>query len=82
MINQINKFSSFFYVKVKVQLDNLINDQRGVTAIEYAIVGVAISAIVAYVMGDQGPLSTALMDAMQRIADNINNVDNATGGGA
>ncbi len=42
--------------------DEFIKDQRGVTAIEYAIIGVAVSAIVLAVFN--GDLGTALQGAM------------------
>ncbi|WP_159738843.1 Flp family type IVb pilin [Vibrio atypicus] len=46
------------------------NDERGVTAIEYAIIGVAISAIVLAVFN--GDLGNALDNAMGTIEKNIN----------
>ena len=44
-------------------------DKRGVTAIEYAIIGVAMSAIVYAVFN--GDLKTALKDAISTISSNI-----------
>lgn len=53
----------------------LKNDQRGVTAIEYAVVGVAIAALVAGVFsGENAPLAQALSEAFDAIAQTINNV--------
>jgi pilus assembly protein Flp/PilA len=39
------------FVKAKLLLEEFKNDERGVTAIEYAIVGVAIATVVALVFG-------------------------------
>jgi pilus assembly protein Flp/PilA len=66
------------YVTAKVKVEQILRDERGVTAIEYAIVGVAIAAIVAYMMGSGGPLSKALNDAMLKISDSINSVSATT----
>ena len=65
------------YVKAKLALQEFKNDQRGVTAIEYAIIGVAISAIVLAVFN--GDLQTALKGAMTKITSAI---DTASTGAA
>ena len=54
----------------------LKNDQRGVTAIEYAVVGVAIAGLVAVVFTGQGDgsLGKALTDAFAKIAQIIASV--------
>ena len=60
-----------FFVKSSLVLESFKNDQRGVTAIEYAIIGVAISSIVlAVFQGDNG-LEGALTGAMNAISSNI-----------
>ncbi|WP_159654468.1 Flp family type IVb pilin [Vibrio atypicus] len=46
------------------------NDERGVTAIEYAIIGVAVSAIVLAMFNSS--LSDALTGAMSKITSKIN----------
>ncbi|EKO3774263.1 Flp family type IVb pilin [Vibrio metschnikovii] len=60
-------------------LESFAKDQRGVTAIEYAIIGVAVSAIVFAVFSGgedgSGGLQGALSGAMDKITDNINKVD-------
>ena len=56
------------YVRGQMLLDDLKNDQRGVTAIEYAIVAVAIAVIVAAVFSDDsGGLKEALNTAIGKI---------------
>ncbi|MGY5709052.1 Flp family type IVb pilin [Vibrio cincinnatiensis] len=63
------------YVKSRLLLDSFAHDQRGVTAIEYAIIGVAISAIVLAVFSGDGPdsLQGSLKAAFTKITTNINN---------
>lgn len=60
------------YVKAQLALQEFKNDERGVTAIEYAIIGVAISAIVLAVFGSDGGLQAALEGAMSTITENVN----------
>lgn len=60
------------YVKTKLTVENFKNDQRGVTAIEYAIIGVAVSALVLAVFATDGSgLQKALSDAIGTISSNI-----------
>lgn len=58
-------------IKAKVAVDNFVNDQRGVTAIEYAIIGVAMSAIVlgAFAMTGADSIGGAMTTAVGKIAD-------------
>lgn len=60
------------YVKARLLVESFAQDQRGVTAIEYAIIGVAISAIVLAVFNDAGGLKDALKGAIEKITSNIN----------
>ncbi|MCG3722558.1 Flp family type IVb pilin [Vibrio cincinnatiensis] len=59
------------YVKSRLLLDSFAHDQRGVTAIEYAIIGVAVSAIVLAVFSGEGGLKEALEGAMENITGKI-----------
>ncbi|KKD60218.1 fimbrial protein [Grimontia sp. AD028] len=61
-------------------LKSFARDERGVTAIEYAIIGVAISAIVLAVITDGG-LGQALSDAMTTIDTNIGSAETFTPAG-
>lgn len=56
-------------VKSQIAFENFKKDQRGVTAIEYAIIGVSISAIVLLMFN--GTLKDALVGAMTTVSDNI-----------
>ncbi|QIL85356.1 Flp family type IVb pilin [Vibrio sp. HDW18] len=64
------------YVKARLLVESFAQDQRGVTAIEYAIIGVAISAIVLAVFSGDGGLKTALTTAMTTIASKITDASN------
>ncbi|KAA8666520.1 Flp family type IVb pilin [Vibrio gigantis] len=69
------------FVKAQLFTAAFKNDQRGVTAIEYAILGVCMSAIVLAVFGDG--LTAALNDAVAAISQNItdaNTVELSTAG--
>ncbi|NNN43539.1 MULTISPECIES: Flp family type IVb pilin [unclassified Vibrio] len=70
------------YIKSRLLLDSFAHDQRGVTAIEYAIIGVAVSAIVLAVFSGEGGLKEALEGAMENITGKIteaNNIGAASG---
>lgn len=68
------------YVKAKLFLEEFKNDERGVTAIEYAIVGVAIATVVALAFGTDASsgIGKALSDAVTTIT---NKVSGTTTGG-
>ncbi|CAM4401234.1 Flp family type IVb pilin [Vibrio agarivorans] len=68
------------FVNAQVALQNLKNDERGVTAIEYAIIGVAISGIVLFVFGQKNGLSQSLLDAVSTISGNIDSANDLTSG--
>lgn len=59
------------YVKTRLAMESFARDQRGVTAIEYAIIGVAVSAIVLVVFSGDNGLKKALTDAVTTISTNI-----------
>ncbi|CDT83452.1 Flp family type IVb pilin [Vibrio sp. 1CM2L] len=66
MITQLFVKAQMFAVEFK-------NDQRGVTAIEYAILGVCMSAIVLAVFN--GTLRDALSGAIDTISGNIDSAN-------
>lgn len=63
------------YVNTRLLLESFAKDQRGVTAIEYAIIGVAISAIVLAVFSQDGGLKDSLIGAVEKITKNIDDVN-------
>ncbi|MDD9175404.1 Flp family type IVb pilin [Aliivibrio sp. S2TY2] len=58
------------FVKSQLALQSFKNDERGVTAIEYAIIGVCMATIVFAVFN--GTLKGALETAMNKIVTVIN----------
>lgn len=64
------------FVKSTLALEEFKKDQRGVTAIEYAIIGVAVSAIVLALFN--GDLNAALKGAMTQITTNITSANTVT----
>ncbi|GEK16049.1 hypothetical protein AFI02nite_40850 [Aliivibrio fischeri] len=67
--NKVKTMLIKFFEFSKNAIRNFKNDERGVTAIEYAIIGVAISAIILLMFN--GTLQQALIDAIGTISDNI-----------
>lgn len=61
------------FVAAQSALNSFKNDERGVTAIEYAIIGVAVSAIVLAVFNSD--LKNALDGAISSISSNITAAD-------
>ncbi|OOF01639.1 fimbrial protein [Salinivibrio sp. MA440] len=69
------------YVNTRLALESFAKDKRGVTAIEYAIIGVAISAIVLAVFNG-GDADSGLRGALENAITKITtNVDAAAGAG-
>lgn len=66
------------FVKTQLFIQSFKNDERGVTAIEYAILGVCMSAIVLAVFNDA--LYKALNDAIATISTNIGKANSTTAG--
>ncbi|WP_261875373.1 Flp family type IVb pilin [Vibrio rarus] len=69
------------YVKSSLATENMINkcksfikDERGVTAVEYAIIAVAMSALVLAIFKN-GTLKDALTSAMGHVSNNIDNAN-------
>ncbi len=57
------------FVNTQLFMESFRSDERGVTAIEYAILGVCMSAVVLAVFNDA--LRVALTDAIKSITANI-----------
>jgi len=64
------------FVKTQLFIQSFKSDERGVTAIEYAILGVCMSAIVLAVFNDA--LADALQSAVDSISQNILDADKVT----
>jgi pilus assembly protein Flp/PilA len=55
------------YVKADAAVSSFVKDRQGVTAIEYAIIAVAIAGIAAAVFGSSGGLQTSIEGAMTKL---------------
>lgn len=65
-------FLTKYYVMTETQIANFIKNQRGVTAIEYALIGVGMATLLALIFGDQnsgflGAINTAFQKIEQAI---------------
>ncbi|EFC1642467.1 Flp family type IVb pilin, partial [Shigella flexneri] len=49
----MNTFITKYYGKTKQCFARFAKDERGVTAIEYALIGVAMATLLAFIFGDQ-----------------------------
>ncbi|MDK9738700.1 Flp family type IVb pilin [Vibrio sp. D173a] len=57
------------YIKAKLLLEEFAKDERGVTAIEYAVLGVAVAAVIISVFNstDNSSLDNALSEGVKNI---------------
>ncbi|WP_051937186.1 Flp family type IVb pilin [Erwinia sp. 9145] len=51
---------------------NFINKQDGVTAIEYAVIAVAVTAALMSIFGDEGNFTSALKSKFDSLTDALN----------
>lgn len=71
----MNNFLTRCYVAAHVRFHEFGKDQRGVTAIEYALIGVAMATLLAFILGDQNSgFLGALKEAFDKIAEAIQSV--------
>ena len=64
------------YIAASLRIESFLKDQRGITAIEYALIGVAVASLLAVVL-DNGSGSGFLFElkkAFEKIAASINAV--------
>lgn len=53
-------------------MHNFKNDQRGVTAVEYAIVAAGVAAVVTVIFGENGPVRDMLTTIFTKIKTTVN----------
>lgn len=64
-----------FYALTQLRMEKFVKDQRGVTAIEYALIGVAMATLLAFIFGDQNSgFLGALNDTFKAITTAIKSV--------
>ncbi|MGF1875946.1 Flp family type IVb pilin [Photobacterium profundum] len=59
------------YVNTMAFLDTYKNDERGVTAIEYGLIAVAMAVLLGAVFSTDGSLITALQNGFKVISDQL-----------
>ncbi|HDX4051665.1 TPA: Flp family type IVb pilin [Enterobacter soli] len=64
----MNNFIVKYYVLGKLRLEQFADDQRGVTAIEYALIAVAMATLLAFILGNQ---DTGFLGALKKTFDAI-----------
>ncbi len=67
------------YVNSKLALENYSNDDRGVTAIEYAMIGVAMAVILGIAFSPSAGFGKAITDAFAKITTEITTVSGSQG---
>ncbi|BFO08011.1 Flp pilus assembly protein, pilin Flp [Serratia rubidaea] len=71
----MNELTTKYFVAAQLNLEKFARDRRGVTAIEYALIGVAMATLLAFVLGDQNSgFLGALKETFDKIADAIKSV--------
>ncbi|GKW04298.1 Flp family type IVb pilin [Pectobacterium carotovorum] len=49
----MNQLTTKYFIAAQLSMEKFFKDTRGVTAIEYALIGVAMATLLAFVLGDQ-----------------------------
>lgn len=71
----MNHYVIKYYVAAQTRIEQFMKDQQGVTAIEYALIGVAMATLLAFVLGNQNEgFLGALRTTFDRIEQAINSV--------
>lgn len=58
-------------MKILHTIEQFLDDESGVTAIEYGILAAAMAAAVGYIFSSDGAFLSALRDKFQQIANDI-----------
>ncbi|MCW2488700.1 Flp family type IVb pilin [Candidatus Symbiopectobacterium sp. NZEC127] len=61
------------YVYFTEVMHNFKNNQRGVTAVEYAIVAAGVAAVVTVIFGEKGPVREMLAGIFTKIKTTVEN---------
>lgn len=69
--NAINNISVNAWVRVTEAARNFKSNEKGVTAVEYAIVIAGVAGIVAVIFGKDGTVQTLLTDIFSSIKTNV-----------
>ena len=73
-------YLSVVQVKLRHFASKFIKNERGVTAIEYAIVAAGVSAVVLVIFGGSGPVKNMLNNVFTQLSTKLSSMINSTGG--
>lgn len=73
LVSYIQGKSINSYVYVTEAIHRFKNDQRGVTAVEYAIVAAGVAAVVTVIFGENGPVREMLSGIFTKIKTTVVN---------
>lgn len=71
----LNTLSTKAYIAVTEGLRSFKNDERGVTAIEYGLIAIAIAAFIIYVFYKEGSFINVMKDKFSSLASQISETD-------
>ena len=71
-------YLSVVQVKLRHFASKFIKNERGVTAIEYAIVAAGVSAVVLVIFGNSGPVKSMLDDVFTQLSARLSSVISGT----
>ncbi|MES1770878.1 Flp family type IVb pilin [Escherichia coli] len=72
LLKKLNEKTTAMYVNVTEAIRGFKRDEKGVTAVEYAIVIAGVAAVVAVIFGKDGAVQTMLTDIFGNIKDKVN----------
>lgn len=79
LLKKLNEKTTSMYVNVTEAIRGFKRDEKGVTAVEYAIVIAGVAAVVAVIFGKGGTVQTMLNDIFGDIKQNV--ADSMSGAG-
>ncbi|HGG4072937.1 TPA: Flp family type IVb pilin [Salmonella enterica subsp. enterica serovar Poona] len=72
LLKALNEKTTAMYVNVTEAIRGFKRDEKGVTAVEYAIVIAGVAAVVAVIFGEKGTVQTMLTEIFGDIKDKVN----------
>lgn len=72
LLKKLNEKTTAMYVNVTEAIRGFKRDEKGVTAVEYAIVVAGVAAVVAVIFGSGGKVETMLKEIFDGIKDKVN----------
>lgn len=71
LLKKLNEKTTAMYVNVTEAIRGFKRDEKGVTAVEYAIVIAGVAAVVAVIFGKDGSVQTMLTDIFAEIKKKV-----------